>query len=151
MFHYTDPNTVWPMLCRGLNEVINEECPTRVIQRKKSFKPYIKDDIREMYKEAETHLEEGIRHGDNEEFRVYRSIRNKVYKSIETAKRIYFNEIIPNSRNMWNTIKDIAGKKEYTIPKRIIHKGEFHTSQKRIANLMNEFFIEKIDTIEKGF
>ena len=52
---------------------------------------------------------------------------------------------------MWNTIKDIAGKKEYTIPKRLIHKGEFHTSQKRIANLVNEFFIENIDTIEKGF
>ena len=52
---------------------------------------------------------------------------------------------------MWKSIQEIAGKKEFITPRRIIHKGDYITSQKRIADVTNEYFIEKIHTIQQEF
>ena len=147
MFNHTDPDIVWPLFITGLNEVIDTQFPTKVIQLRKGYKPYINEEIKEMYDEAKSHLELGINQNDNDEFRMFRSIRNRVYKAIDAAKQAYFESIIPNSKNMWRNLQDLAGKKEFVTPRRLIHSGNMITSQKRIANITNDFFIEKIDKI----
>ena len=64
---------------------------------------------------------------------------------------MYFGSILPNTRNMWKTIQNIAGKKEFVTPRKIISKGTYIRSQKKIANVMNDFFIDKIEEIQEQF
>ena len=52
---------------------------------------------------------------------------------------------------MWATIKELAGAKTIQTPRTIIDGGATVTSPKQIANVLNERFVDKIETIRAGF
>ena len=70
IFTSTDPNVIWPSMIGGMNEFINEEYPTTIIQTRKNHKPYLHSEVDELISEAHEHLEMGIRDQDNDKFRL---------------------------------------------------------------------------------
>ena len=48
MLAENDPEIAWNKLIKESNEICNSYAPSRVVQRKENFQPYIDDDIRNV-------------------------------------------------------------------------------------------------------
>ena len=88
----TNQNIVWSNLITGINQVINTLAPTRVIQCKNNYLPYVDKEIEEKIHESNAHLEVAIRTKDHGEWRYFKFLRNRIGKVIEICKRKYYAE-----------------------------------------------------------
>ena len=52
---------------------------------------------------------------------------------------------------MWGTFKNLTNTNKQVPPRVILHNGNLVTSVKKIVNIANEFFIEKICKIRESF
>ena len=52
---------------------------------------------------------------------------------------------------MWETLKKLTNSSKQVPPRVISHNGNMVTSIKKIVNIANEFFIEKIQKIRDSF
>ena len=52
---------------------------------------------------------------------------------------------------MWGTFKDLTNTNKQVPPRIILHDGNLVTSIKKIVNIANEFFVEKIWKIRESF
>ena len=95
--------------------------------------------MKDFIAEAEQQLNTAINSdNDNEEWRLAKNMRNRTTKIIEKSKKIYYESILQNSRDLWQTLKQITNTNKITIPRRIVHNGEVLTSPKKIANALNK-------------
>ena len=78
-------------------------------------------------------------------------MRNNFSKIMEKSKRLYYMTKMTTSKNMWNTIKSLAGQNMIMMPRTILDNGEQISSPKVIADHMNEFFINKVEETRDNF
>ena len=52
---------------------------------------------------------------------------------------------------MWGTFKNLTNTSKQAPPRVIIYNGNLVTSVKKIVNIANEFFVEKIRKIRESF
>ena len=52
---------------------------------------------------------------------------------------------------MWGTFKNLTNTNKQVPPRVILYNGNLVTSIKKIVNIANEFFIEKISKIRESF
>ena len=88
-----------------------------------------------------------IRTSDIGEWRKFKIMRNQVSKVVEKSKQNYYLSKTNSVRNIWRNIKTLTGKQPLSTPKKIIQQGELLTSPSKIAETMNNYYIEKVDKI----
>ena len=70
---------------------------------------------------------------------------------IENLKIMYFLSKMRNPKSIWKSIKTFAGDRKHSAPKTLIHRGEKGTSPKSMSEIINNFYIEKVEIISKRF
>ena len=137
------------------------------IQCSNSYAPWINDDfLRESKIKDNLHK---IAKGTNnqEDWRKFRVQRNLVTKMNKTNKSKYYNYRLNINKNdtgdenryqndtqskiMWETFKNLTNSNKQVPPRVISYNGNMVTSIKKIVNIANEFFIEKIQKIRESF
>ena len=105
---------------------------------------------------------------DPDDLRDFRTQRNKYNNDIKTAKNnYYYNKLTVRDKNdkngiklkdnltsdskLWTTIKDMTDSSNKTPPRHINHDNRPVTSLRRIANIANRHYIDKIDKIRNDF
>ena len=151
IFSMTCPNKIAKVLIEELNKVIEYLAPSKIVQVRKDHQPYINEETRDYIKLADTQLNCAISSNDVEEWRIYKYMRNRITEIIEASKLVYYTKILVNSKDMWRTIKNCTKVNPSTIPRLIISNGETITSPKKLADLANCHFKEKINKIRAGF
>ena len=96
-------------------------------------------------------LNTAINSNDMDDWRMFKHFRNTVSRSIDKAKKIYFDNKFDNNNDKWKTLRDVTGNNKTKTPKTIIHNGNPVVSPQKIANIANEFFISKINLIRQNF
>ena len=56
-----------------------------------------------------------------------------------------------NSKVMWETFKKLTNSSKQVPPRVIVYDGNMVTSLKKIVNIANEFFLDKIQKIRDSF
>ena len=52
---------------------------------------------------------------------------------------------------MWRSLNELTGTDKFKTPKMIINDGETLYSPKKIAEALNEYYIENVDEIRNNF
>ena len=150
-----------------LSIIIECIAPSKKIQCSNSYAPWINDDfLRESKIKDNLHK---IAKGTNnqEDWRKFRVQRNLVTKMNKTNKSKYYNYRLNINKNdtgdenryqndtqskiMWETFKNLTNSNKQVPPRVISYNGNMVTSIKKIVNIANEFFIEKIQKIRESF
>ena len=147
----TSTEKIWTLMIEGMNEVINGIAPTKVVQCKADYIPYINKEVLEHIEETNEQLTKAIETKKTDEWRLYTNLRNQVGKLIEGSKKVFFELKQNTTKGRWYTIKNLAQENKTTTPSRILDKGAYITSPKEIANSLQDFFIDKIIKIREGF
>ena len=92
IFNYVDPNMIANILQLELNSIINVIAPTRIVQFKKNYIPYINNDIKLNLITQQNLLKTAIETNDMNDWRLFKNFRNHLSKIIEKSKKSFFEE-----------------------------------------------------------
>ena len=141
--------------------------PSRKVQCSKNYAPWInKEFIRESKLKDQLHkIAKDSNNADD--WRIFRAQRNLVNNLNKSNKSAYYNYKLNiqrdengdenkyqndvKSKEMWKTFKELSNTSTQVPPRLILHDGKLVTSIKKIVNIANNFFIEKIQKIRNSF
>ena len=133
------------------NAVINTAAPARVVQLRENNVPYVDNEVREVIEEADVQLTKAIEEGEREEWRQYKHKRNILYKYLERVKAEYVEKMLRKSKDMWRTVRNLYKTNKESVPNMIIEERSTVTSSKKMAEIFNCFYINKIKGIREKF
>ena len=143
-------NSQFQKFLQLFSQTINRHAPLRKRSRKDfrmQHKPWLTRGIihsinhkNKMYSKFQSSL-------NMNKFKEYKSYRNILIRTIQAAKRMYYNNIIVQNRSkpdqIWKTIHELVNIKKKTIfspTKLITDEGKTITDKIDIANNFNEYF-----------
>ena len=143
-------NSQFQKFLQLFSQTINRHAPLRKRSRKEfrmQHKPWLTRGIihsinhkNKMYSKFQSSL-------NMNKFKEYKSYRNILNRTIQAAKRMYYNNIIVQNRSkpdqIWKTIHELVNIKKKTIfspTKLITDEGKTITDKIDIANNFNEYF-----------
>ena len=117
IFTLQSTDKIWNNLLTGINIVINTLAPSKVIQLKANYVPYLNNEINEAIEASNEQLSVAIRSGAVEEWRTFRSLRNTATKVINFFKGEYYTIMLTKMKTMWRTVKLITNEDASTLPR----------------------------------
>ena len=134
-----------------LNSIINTLAPPKITQYKTNYTPYIDDNIKRQMDMTQTLLNKAINtHGINDWIE-YKNHRNLINKQIRKLKKEYIRKKFKQQNNKYKFIKQFNNTNKQQVPSAIIHNNLKITSPKKIAEIANNFFVDKIEKIKQNF
>ena len=160
----TDVDVATEIFTRKFNHVLNMHAPWIIFQKRKHFSPWLTEDTkdmmvqRDMWKKRAVDLaiiSPGLVTDDQKAaWAEYRNYRNKINNKKKFEERNYKKEKmlqnIDDPAKMWRTSKEFMNWKSTGTPTQLEVNNVLLTSAGSIAELMNNFFIEKVNLIRAG-
>ena len=142
---------VWLTIFNELNAIINELAPRTRVQIKKRHKKYFNKAIKAEMKNVDRQLCIAIQTNNNEEWRLFRHMRNSLYKNIETRKKEYYENCFKCKKQTWNVIKEETQDSNTNVPIKLIFDDEYVTKPIEISNKLNSHLIDKVVNTNQEF
>ena len=143
-----DPNKAMNILATEFNKFINFLAPEKRITIKKDEEPYTTNEMREAKTISENMLNNAIQNNCPDNWRLFKYCRNKYFNLRDKIKTEYYKNILNKDFSMWRTLKM---KERGDPPSEILWEGKRVTSPKKISNIINKFYKQKIKKIESAF
>ena len=128
--------------------------PIKTFQTTSKYCPWLTEEAKVMIKErnkAQEHLSENK---NDQNFEKFKSLRNKVTKKLRNDKLQWQKQKLNSCNNdpgkLWKNILGWLNWCSSGSPSKLYHAGQIVTSPARLANIMNNFFVNKITTIRHG-
>ena len=152
-------------LTRKLRYILNIHAPWVIFQQRKFFIPWLTNETKQLmadrdrYKEVAKNLAlrdqgRGVSEEQKSAWNVFRKFRNRVTNSKRNDENKYKSRKITEDQEspdkVWKTAKSFMGWKTTGSPSQLEVDGKLETKPSRLANLMNDFFIDKVVTIRNG-
>ena len=151
IFVHQDPDTVANIIVEEMNRIVNEIAPAKIIQTRKDHLSYHTAETKELKEETDKALEKAINDNENEDWRLFRSTRNRYRKLLDKCYNIYMKGKLIDPRNLWNIVESRVKPDKKGSPTTINFEGKQIRSPQKLAEVFNEYFIDKIETIRSEF
>ena len=133
-------------------EVLDNHAPEKVIQLRKNYHPYISEETKRQITDRKDLQMRAVNGACREVKKEFNKKNKEVKKAILEDKKNYFKTRFNegDSRNAWRTANDLLGTVKNLSPTIILHRDEeddaqnMITNPERIAEIFNEFFIQKV-------
>ena len=84
----------------------------------------------------------------------YRALRNAVTKKLKTEKKnwqkVKLEQYDNDTGKLWSNVKGLLNWTSVLSPTKLFHEGVIETSPRKLASIMNEFFVNKVITIRQN-
>ena len=103
IFSINDLDAKWELLIEVYNKMINKSVSSKLIT------------VQEETKKLDDQLTTAIESKDISNWRMYRSMRNILYNTINVLKIAFYMNMLRKTRKMWRMVKQMnSNKKSYT-------------------------------------
>lgn len=160
MYACTDVDMATECFSRKFRHLLNIHAPWVRIQLHKNFAPWLTAETKELMKQRDLWKKKAKMLAisssvvDAEQIAAwgeYKKYRNKINNKKKNEEIIYkkgkFVEIQDSPDIVWKTAKSFMGWKSTGTPTQLKVNNQLVTSAKKIAQLMNEFFLDKVNRI----
>ena len=141
---------------RFLEQVLNAHAPVRKIKIRSNYKFALSNESKEKMRERDKVRHLATKAKGTEKvvlFQKYRCLRNTCNRLVRRdTKRALASKLTENTRSediLWKEIKNITNPRAETTFK-LIENGKAITNESEIANIFNDFFIEKVRKLRTG-
>ena len=153
------------MFTRKFRHVLNMHAPWIISQQRKSFCPWITEDTkklmgqRDQLKQRAKELavrDQGYQVSDEQKavWAEYKQLRNRINNTKHNDEVRYkaekVNENLESPSKVWATAKTFMGWESFGTPNQLEVSNTIVTKPRIIAELLNNFFINKVITIRNG-
>ena len=154
VYQAEDVNDAVHLLTSKITSILDEMAPVKTFQTSSRYCPWLSEGTKALIKERNQAQKRVSENKTAENLSSYKTARNKVTSSLRYDKNKWQKKKLQSSNQdpgkLW---KNILGWLNWTSsgsPSRLYHAGQIVTSPSRLAEIMNNYFINKIDTIRQG-
>ena len=76
--------------------------PTKVVQHRSNFQPYLTDELKELNQEVKSKFSQAVSTGRDYDWAEHNLAKSMYQKSLALAKNQYFASTLNGARNIWN-------------------------------------------------
>ena len=160
-----DLDTATEMFTRKLKYVLNVHAPWIIFQQRKYFTPWLTEETKQLMKERDQLKQKakdlalrdqirGVTEEQKDAWNEFKKLRNKINNVKKQEENNYksqkVTENLDSPGKVWSTAKNLMGWKTTGTPHQLEVNNKLVTKASTIAQVMNEFFIEKVQLIRNG-
>ena len=163
VYSYDDVDLATECLTRKLRYILNVHAPWVRVQQRKFFVPWITDETKELIVQRDLWKKKAkdlalispmADQNQKDAWEEYRKYRNKINNKKKYEEKLYksekMSEVADSPDIVWKTAKSFMGWKTQGTPNQLKVDNQLVTSAKKIAQYMNEYFINKVQVIRDG-
>ena len=149
-----DVENATELFTNKLNNILNRMAPVKKIQVRSKYAPWMSKETKIKIRTRDCAQQRALESGRQEDWREYRSVRNSVNSILRREKinwqRSKIEKFSEDSRSTWHNIKTWLGWRSGGPPTKLVENGEMHFKPKKLANIMNKFFIQKVQDLKNN-
>jgi hypothetical protein len=148
-----DINKAAELFIKEYESYLNVMAPMRIIQCRKKYAQWVSEEERLIIQKRKDAYDDARRIDTGEQWRLYRSVNNKVNKELKAAKRKWlYDKMSRNSdvKEVWKTAKAFWDQDSQGPPKALKIAGIITTKASLIADELNLEFIRKVQRLRQG-
>ena len=146
-----DASKAAELLTSNINSVLNKMAPVKKIQVRQNYAPWVSEGCKRDIDTRERAQEKAVASQQGEDWDEFRRIRNAVTRRVRKEKEDWMKTKIDrceaNSSTCWKNIMGWLGWATTGSPTRLYSGFRVETSPNKMANIMNEFYIQKVANI----
>ena len=154
IYETVDANNAVQMFTKKINFILDQLAPIKTFQTTSKFCPWLSDKTKSMIKDRNAAQERLSENKCDENLQVFKRLRNNVTKSLRNDKFKWQKKKLEDCNNdpgkLWKNILGWLNWCSSGAPSKLYHAGQMVTSPARLADIMNNFFVNKIATIREG-
>ena len=154
VYSCSDVNEAVGLLTSKLTKILDRMAPMRVIQVRQKYCPWLSQKTKDLIKERNKAQEKASESQKQEDWKKFRDLRNTINNRLKHEKlknqREKINECKNNSKDIWKNIKQFLQWSSGGPPTQLFHNGNLSTKPSDISKIMNEFFINKVNTLRSN-
>ena len=136
-------------------EILEVHAPVKIFHQRKNYVPYLSEETKLTISEKKAVLSEAIKNNDPSLLREAKKLSKIIKSLIKKDEKSYYAEktcIKSDSKCAWNTVNQILNRKKNLAPTSIEVMNERNiceavTNPKKLANIFNNHFVEKVEKI----
>ena len=146
-----DANKAAEMLTNKLNNILDKMAPVRKIQVRQNYAPWVSDECKREMAARDELQKKAVQSRKDEDWDVFKMFRNKVTRKVRKEKEKWQKKKMEhcqaNSSTCWKNILGWLGWSSSGSPTKLYSRGRVETSPHHMANIMNEFYVQKVADI----
>ena len=148
-----DTELVATQLVHLINQALDQVAPTKKIQVRKNYAPYIGTETKMIMKDRDSAKLKFWSTQSPDDKIMYNKLRNKALKMQRDEKRKWIEDMLgedgEDAKKIWRTVKVVSGDSKRKTINKIIVDGMVVTKTEEIANELNLAFINKVTKLKK--
>ena len=156
IYNTTDPDIAYNILETNMKSALDEQIPVRRVQPKNKMKSWVTSETAEMIKERNTQRTTAVNTDSVEDWNKFRKTRNKVTELLRQDKKKYFSDMYTkidsegDTKSLFRITKEQLGWEQGGPPTTLISNGKYHMKPREVAEVMSEFFVNKVRKIKSS-
>ena len=152
VYSCTDVDQAVDIFTRRLTDILDRMAPVRKFQIRTKYAAWIKDDTKNKMKERDLAQQVASDSGLTADWDRYKSLRNRVTYLLKNDKYHWQQSKLQSceeTRDMGKLWKNVLGWLNWSStssPTKLNHNGNLETSPQKMADIQNNFYIEKVKT-----
>ena len=136
-----------------VTEALDREAPFKYIQSRKNHVNWMTDELVEQMRDRDMARQKARETDSFEDWRHYRKSRNDCSKELKKRKNEFFRNIFEtfseknDAKNIYNTAKKLMGWSAPKQPKMFLVNGTLFRRPVDIANILQNFYKKKIESL----
>ena len=143
-----NPTKATEILTTKLTDLLDTMAPVRTIQVRSKYAAWLSDQTKAMLKLRDAAQATAARSKDPDDWREYKNLRNTATARMRSEKKSWEREKLDkaqhSSSTLWKNVKSWLSWGDSGPPSKLFHNGEMVTKPARLANIMNNYFIDKV-------
>lgn len=148
-----DPELALKVFTDLLMPIVDKHAPLRRMTVRNIASPWLDAELKEYMKKRDQLKSEASLSRDIGIWERYKQLRNFVTKLNRTKKRIYyehkFEEAKLDRNKLWNTLNQLTGRRDKSVPTFLDVGDTFLTKPSDIANFLGNYFTKKVQNLQK--
>ena len=154
VYKSTDPDEAVEIFTTKVNFILDQMAPMKTFQTTSKYCPWLTEEAKVMIKDRNTAQEHFSENKNEINFEKFKTLRNKVTKKLRNDKLQWQKQKLNSCNNdpgkLWKNILGWLNWCSSGSPSKLYHAGQIVTSPAKLANIMNNFFVNKITAIQHG-
>ena len=148
-----DPDEAIQHFTTKINDILDKMAPIKVFQSRSKYCPWLSEQTKHLLKLRNEAQQRYSREKTDYNYEKFKKLRNRATNQLRKDKigwqKKKLQECSGNSSLMWKNVLGWLNWSSTGSPSRLFHGGRLFTSPKALAEIMNNFFIEKICLIRQ--
>ena len=149
-----DPETAVKVLSKFINDILDDLAPVKRFQVRRQYCPWISSETKVLMNERNLAQQKAEKFKCEEWYSKYKFLRNKVTCRLRAEKHSWIREKLSacsnDSGRTWKNVKGWLGWISGGPPKQLFDGSKLCNKPSELANIMNNFFIDKVKKIRQS-